>query len=63
MKIVQSWDTAAKDGAMHDFSVCTTWLAAKDDYYLLDLTRGRYSTLAYATPRLPSRKSTSPIWC
>ena len=42
VKIVQSWDTAAKDGAMNDFSVCTTWLVTKDDYYLLDLTRGRY---------------------
>lgn len=42
VKIVQSWDTAAKDGAMNDFSVCTTWLVTKDDYYLLELTRGRY---------------------
>jgi predicted phage terminase large subunit-like protein len=42
-KIIQSWDTAAKDGAQNDWSVCTTWLLVdKRDYYLLDVTRGRY---------------------
>jgi predicted phage terminase large subunit-like protein len=40
--IIQSWDTAAKDGAQNDWSVCTTWLVSEDHYYLLDLTRGRY---------------------
>ena len=34
--------TAAKDGAKNDWSVCTTWLMVDDQYYLLDLTRGRY---------------------
>jgi predicted phage terminase large subunit-like protein len=42
-KVIQSWDTAAKDGAQNDWSVCTTWLVLnKEHYYLLDLTRGRY---------------------
>ena len=41
-KMIQSWDTAAKDGAQNDWSVCTTWLLADNHYYLLDLTRGRY---------------------
>jgi predicted phage terminase large subunit-like protein len=42
-KVIQSWDTAAKDGAQNDWSVCTTWLVVnKERYYLLDLTRGRY---------------------
>lgn len=41
-KVIQSWDTAAKDGAQNDWSVCTTWLVLDDNYYLLDLTRGRY---------------------
>ena len=41
-KIIQSWDTAAKDGAQNDWSVCTTWMLVDKDYYLLDLTRGRY---------------------
>jgi predicted phage terminase large subunit-like protein len=40
--IIQSWDTAAKDGAQNDWSVCTTWLVSDEHYYLLDLTRGRY---------------------
>jgi predicted phage terminase large subunit-like protein len=42
-KVIQSWDTAAKDGARNDWSVCTTWLVVdKRDYYLMDVTRGRY---------------------
>ena len=41
-KIIQSWDTAAKDGAQNDWSVCTTWMVVDNHYYLIDLTRGRY---------------------
>ena len=41
-KIIQSWDTAAKDGAQNDWSVCTTWLIQDKQFYLLDVTRGRY---------------------
>ncbi len=41
-RIIQSWDTAAKDGAQNDFSVCTTWLILEGNYYLLDLVRDRY---------------------
>ncbi len=41
-KAIQSWDTAAKDGAQNDWSVCTTWLVVDEQFYLLDLTRGRY---------------------
>lgn len=41
-KVIQSWDTAAKSGAQNDYSVCTTWLLAGDDFYLLDMVRDRY---------------------
>jgi predicted phage terminase large subunit-like protein len=41
-KVIQSWDTAAKDGAQNDWSVCTTWLLHDKNYYLLDLVRGRF---------------------
>jgi predicted phage terminase large subunit-like protein len=41
-KVIQSWDTAAKDGAQNDWSVCTTWLLLDKHFYLLDLVRGRY---------------------
>ncbi len=41
-KIIQSWDTAAKNGTSNDYSVCTTWLVHDKIYYLLDLLRGRY---------------------
>jgi predicted phage terminase large subunit-like protein len=43
MEIIQSWDCASKDGAQNSWSVCTTWLVVnKRDYYLIDVTRGRY---------------------
>ncbi|MCG7934268.1 MAG: phage terminase large subunit [Candidatus Thiodiazotropha taylori] len=40
-RIIQSWDTACKDGSMHDYSVCTTWRIVGDNYYLLHLWRDR----------------------
>ncbi len=39
--ILQSWDTANKSGELNDFSVCTTWGAIDDRYYLLDVFRRR----------------------
>ena len=41
-RIIQSWDTAAKNGAQNDWSVCTTWLVVDGNYYLLDLVRDRF---------------------
>jgi predicted phage terminase large subunit-like protein len=41
-RVIQSWDTAVKNGAQNDFSVCTTWLRLGKDFYLMDVTRGRY---------------------
>jgi len=41
-RVIQSWDTAAKDGAQNDWSVCTTWMKVDKHFYLLDLIRGRY---------------------
>ena len=39
--IVQSWDIAMMTGRGNDFSVCTTWLMTKSDYYLLHVFRER----------------------
>jgi len=39
-RVVQSWDTAIKDGPNCDFSVCTTW-GWRDRWYLLDVYRAR----------------------
>lgn len=39
--IVQSWDTASKAEQHNDYSVCTTWLIRKNQYYLLDVFRAR----------------------
>ena len=61
-RVIQSWDTAAKDGAQNDWSVCTTWLLVDKHFYLLDLTRDRYqypqlrdTALALAERYRPSR--------
>ena len=40
-RIVQSWDIAMATGIANDYSVCSTWQIIKDDYYLVDLFRGR----------------------
>jgi predicted phage terminase large subunit-like protein len=40
--VIQSWDTAAKDGPNNSWSVCTTWFLHNKHYYLLDVSRGRY---------------------
>jgi predicted phage terminase large subunit-like protein len=45
---LQSWDTASKGGPENDWSVCTTWIVARDKkWYLLDVWRRRvdYPTL------------------
>jgi predicted phage terminase large subunit-like protein len=41
-RIVQSWDTAAKNGPDNDWSVCTTWRIEPHAYYLLDVHRARH---------------------
>ncbi len=40
-RIVQSWDTATKDGVMNDFSVGITALIRKREIYILDVYRNR----------------------
>jgi len=40
-QIVQSWDTASKAEEIHDYSVCTTWLADRSCYLLIDVHRAR----------------------
>jgi phage terminase large subunit-like protein len=40
-EVVQSWDIATTIGESRDWSVCTTWLIIKRNYYLLDVWRGR----------------------
>lgn len=37
--VIQSWDTASKDGLTNSFSVCTTWLRHDGSYYLIDVCR------------------------
>lgn len=39
--ILQSWDTATKDGEQSNYSVCTTWLFHEKKYYLVDVFRER----------------------
>ena len=39
--IIQVWDTAFKSGEENDYSVCATWGISNQNYYLLDLWRGK----------------------
>lgn len=59
-RIIQSWDTAAKNGAQNDWSVCTTWLVVDRTYYLLALVRGRFSILPPADTALELAKRFKP---
>jgi predicted phage terminase large subunit-like protein len=38
-RIIQSWDTASKSKELNDYSVCTSWLAQGNRYYLFDVLR------------------------
>jgi predicted phage terminase large subunit-like protein len=40
--VIQSLDTASKEGGQNDWSVCTTWLLYDNKYYLIDVLRGRF---------------------
>ena len=40
-RIIHSWDTAFKDKAQNDYSVCTVWGEAQNGYYLLDVWRDK----------------------
>ena len=37
--VVQSWDTASKEGALNDYSVCVTAVVDGNDIYVLDVFR------------------------
>ena len=40
--VLQSWDTASKGGPENDWSVCTTWIVARErKFFLWDVWRGR----------------------
>jgi predicted phage terminase large subunit-like protein len=41
VRMVQSWDVATTIGEQRDYSVCTTWLVKKKDYYLVHVLRDR----------------------
>jgi predicted phage terminase large subunit-like protein len=40
-RIVQSWDTASKDGVLNDFSVCVTARVRRNTIYVLDVYRAK----------------------
>jgi predicted phage terminase large subunit-like protein len=40
-RVVQSWDTASKDGVFSDYSVCVTALIRKREVYILDVYRAK----------------------
>lgn len=60
--VIQSWDTASKEGAQNDYSVCTTWVVHENRYYLVHVLRGRFNypdlkarAIGYAEIHNPNR--------
>jgi predicted phage terminase large subunit-like protein len=41
--VLQSYDTASKDGGQNDWTACTTWWVISGKYYLVDVLRGRFN--------------------
>jgi predicted phage terminase large subunit-like protein len=41
--ILQSWDTASKNGEKNNYSVCTTWGTHDTNFYLIDVLRKRFN--------------------
>jgi predicted phage terminase large subunit-like protein len=39
--VIQSWDTASKEGLANSYSACTTWLVQRQSYFLLEVFRGK----------------------
>ena len=40
--VVQSYDTASKEGAQNSFSVCTTWHVHPGKYHLAEVMKGQF---------------------
>jgi predicted phage terminase large subunit-like protein len=59
LEVVQSWDTAIKDGPNCDFSVCTTW-GWRDHWYLLDVFRNRLDFPALKAAALTLKRTWRP---
>lgn len=59
-RIIQSWDTAGKIGPRNSFSVCTTWLVADGNYYLLDMVRGRFDLASLTATAIEAAKKWNP---
>jgi predicted phage terminase large subunit-like protein len=62
-RMVQSWDIATMTGQANDYSVCTTWLKTKNDYYLIDVYRARlqYPDLRRAVASLATRYTAETV--
>jgi predicted phage terminase large subunit-like protein len=58
--ILQSWDTASKDGGKNDYSVCSTWLVQDQRYYLVDIFRGRLNYPALKAAAIAHAKLHKP---
>jgi predicted phage terminase large subunit-like protein len=61
-RVIQSWDTASKERAQNDWSVCSTWYVHEKRFYLADVLRGRYDyptlkarAIDHASAHQPSR--------
>lgn len=59
-RVIQSWDTASKDGAQNAWSVCTTWFVREGRYYLADVMRGRFDYPTLKTRAIDHARAHNP---
>jgi len=59
-RVIQSWDTASKEGSQNAWSVCTTWFVHENCYYLADLVRGRFNYPTLKTGAIDHARSHNP---
>jgi predicted phage terminase large subunit-like protein len=58
--VIQSWDTASRDGGLNDYSVCTTWLLDEGRYYLMHVLRKRLDYPSLKTQAIAHARAYNP---
>ncbi|MGH6679608.1 MAG: phage terminase large subunit, partial [Bradyrhizobium sp.] len=58
--VIQSWDTASKEGLTNSYSVCSTWLIHKGSFYLVEVCRMKLNFPALRDMALALAKNHKP---
>lgn len=58
--VLQSWDTASKEGELHDYSACATVLFHQRKIYVADMLRDRFDYLTLVTRAIAHARTYRP---